>query len=133
MIDNSRHELRHIVLLFWRMARWAVALVASITVLSALYYFGVKKKEHWAWVVPGAIASALAWFLATLAFGFYVTRIANYSMFYGSFGAGIATLVWLYITAFSVLIGAELNGALFRERQAQVSASRESDSASSSL
>jgi membrane protein len=41
-------------------------------------------------------------------------------MFYGSFGAGIATLVWLYITAFSVLIGAELNGALFRDRQAKI-------------
>ena len=67
---------------------------------------------------PGAVTGTLLWFPATLAFGWYVTRIADYSMFYGSFGAGIATLVWLYITAFSVLIGAELNGALFRERQA---------------
>ncbi len=119
MIDNARHELRHFVLLIWRMARWTVALVTSITVLGALYHFGTKNKEHWARVVPGAIASALGWFLATLAFGFYVTRIANYSMFYGSFGAGIATLVWLYITSFSALMGAELNGVLFRERQAQ--------------
>ncbi|MDE3163500.1 MAG: YihY/virulence factor BrkB family protein, partial [Acidobacteriota bacterium] len=54
---------------------------------------------------------------ATLIFGLYVTRIADYSMFYGSFGAGIATLVWLYITLFSALLGAELNGVLFRERQ----------------
>jgi membrane protein len=133
MIANSRHELRHIVLYLWRMARWAVALVTSTTVLSALYKFGIKKKEHWAEVIPGAIASALAWFLTTLAFGFYVTRIANYSMFYGSFGAGIATLVWLYITSFSALLGAELNGVLLRERQAQASLSGESDSAPSSL
>jgi membrane protein len=41
-------------------------------------------------------------------------------MFYGSFGAGIATLIWLYITAVSVLLGAELNGALFRERQLRI-------------
>jgi membrane protein len=40
-------------------------------------------------------------------------------MFYGSFGAGIATLVWLYLTSFSALLGAELNGVLFRERQEQ--------------
>jgi membrane protein len=53
-------------------------------------------------------------------------------MFYGSFGAGIATLVWLYITAFSVLMGAELNGALFRERQANVPAFGEPDSLSAS-
>ena len=63
--------------------------------------------------------------------GWYVTRIADYSMFYGSFGAGIATLVWLYITAFSVLIGAELNGALYGERQTQNSSSCSSDSDSS--
>ena len=57
------------------------------------------------------------WFPATLAFGWYVTAVANYSRFYGSFGAGIATLVWLYITSFSALLGAELNGVLFRSRQ----------------
>jgi membrane protein len=43
-------------------------------------------------------------------------------MFYGSFGAGIATLVWLYITSFSVLVGAELNGVLYGDRQDQISA-----------
>jgi membrane protein len=133
MIDNAVHEFRYIVLVFWRMARWALALVTSITVLSALYHFGTKQKEHWARVVPGAIASALGWFLATLAFGFYVTRIANYSMFYGSFGAGIATLVWLYITSFSALLGAELNGVLFRERQERISAAGQSASDSSGL
>ncbi len=122
MIDNSGHELRFIVLIFWRMARWSVALITSITVLTALYHFGTKRKEHWLWVAPGATASTLIWFPATLAFGWYVTRIADYSMFYGSFGAGIATLVWLYITAFSVLIGAELNGVLYGDRQEQISA-----------
>jgi membrane protein len=128
MISNARHELRHIVLLLWRMARWAVALVTSITVLSAIYHFGTRTKEHWATVLPGAIASAFAWFLTTLAFGFYVTRIANYSMFYGSFGAGIATLVWLYITSFSALLGAELNGVLFRQRQERIEIPSRSDS-----
>lgn len=131
MIDNADHELRHIVLFFWRMARWSVALVTSATVLTALYHFGTKRKEHWAWVVPGAITGTLLWFPSTLAFGWYVTRIANYSRFYGSFGAGIATLVWLYITAFSVLIGAELNGALFQDRQEQIAGLVQSDSTSS--
>jgi membrane protein len=132
MIDNAGHELRHVVLFFWRMVRWAVALLTSISVLGALYHFGTRRKEHWAWVGPGAVAATLVWFPATLAFGWYVTRIADYSMFYGSFGAGIATLVWLYITSFSALLGAELNGVLFRERQKSdsVSASPEPDTAS---
>ena len=105
------------------MARWTIALITSVSVLGALYHFGTKRKEHWAWVGPGAVAATLLWFPATLAFGWYVTRIADYSMFYGSFGTGIATLVWLYLTTFSALLGAELNGVLFRERQKQASVS----------
>jgi membrane protein len=139
MIDNSDHELRFMVLIFWRMVRWMVALSTSVTVLGALYHFGTRRREHWAWVAPGALAATLLWFPATLAFGWYVTRIADYSMFYGPFGAAIATLVWLYITAFSALLGAELNGVLFRDRQesqnleAQISAPAESDSEPASL
>jgi len=127
MISNAGHELQHFVLFVWRMARWAVALVTCACVLGALYHFGTRQKEHWSCVAPGAISATLLWFPATLAFGWYVTRIVHYSMFYGPFGAGIATLVWLYITAFSALLGAELNGVLFRERQEQSSPSPEAD------
>jgi membrane protein len=123
MMLNSTHQLRHLVLFSWRMLRWAIALLTSISVLGALYHFGTRRKEHWLWVAPGAVAATLLWFPATLAFGWYVTRIADYSMFYGSFGAGIATLVWLYITSFSTLLGAELNGVLFREREERSSVS----------
>ncbi len=119
MIDNAGHNLRSIVLFFWRMVRWSIALLTTTSVLSVLYHFGTKRKEHWLWVAPGALAGSLIWFPATLAFGWYVTRIADYSRFYGSFGAGIATLVWLYISSFSVLIGAELNGVLYWHREAR--------------
>lgn len=122
MIENAGHQLRQIVLLSWRMVRWSITLLTSISVMTAVYHFGTKRKEHWLWVAPGAIAGTLLWFPATLAFGWYVTRVADYSMFYGSFGAGIATLVWLYITAFSVLVGAELNGVLYGDRLEQSTA-----------
>jgi membrane protein len=122
MVENAKeHELRYVVLFFWRMVRWSIALLTSVTVLAALYHFGTKRKEHWFRVAPGAVAGTLLWFPSTLAFGWYVTRVADYSMFYGSFGAGIATLVWLYIAAFSVLVGAELNGVLYGDRQEQIS------------
>jgi membrane protein len=126
MIENATHELRHMVILFWRATRWSIAMLAGVAVLSALYHFGTRRKEHWLWVAPGAVTGTVIWFPTTLVFGWYVTRIADYSMFYGSFGAGIATLIWLYITAVSVLLGAELNGALFRERQAHNSTSGKS-------
>jgi membrane protein len=121
IIDNSAHELRRIVIFFWRGVRWTVTFTTILTVLTALYHFGTRRREHWLWVLPGAIAGTLIWFPATLAYGFYVTRVANYTRIYGSFAAGIATLVWLYISSFSVLIGAELNGVLYWERMSQTS------------
>lgn len=116
MVSAANHNLRFLVLLLWRLVRWTIALATSIAVLGALYHFGTKRGEHWLRVMPGAIATTLAWFPTTLAYGWYVTRIGNYSRFYGSFGAGIATLVWLYITCFAALLGAEINGVLFRSR-----------------
>jgi len=66
----------------------------------------------WHTVLPGAVMATAMWFLTTLAFGWYVTRSANYSEFYGSIGAAIALLIWLYIVALSVLCGAEFNAQL---------------------
>jgi len=116
MIDNSDHELRTAVLVLWRSVRWSLAMLTSVVVLGVVYHFGTRRKEHWGWVAPGAAAATLLWFPATLAFGWYVTRVADYSMIYGSLGTGVATLVWLYLTSFSILLGAELNGVLYRER-----------------
>ena len=53
------------------------------------------------------------WFLSTLGFGTYVSRFANYAQVYGSLGAGIALLFWLYLISLSVLVGAEFNAQLF--------------------
>jgi membrane protein len=120
MVDNAGHDLRYVVIFFWRMVRWTVSFVAIVAVLTALYHFGTRRTEHWAWVMPGAVAGTVIWFPATLAYGWYVTSVANYTRIYGSFAAGIATLVWLYITSFSILLGAELNGVLYWERQIQL-------------
>ncbi len=120
MIQNAGHELRHIVIVFWRATRWTVSFAAILAVLTALYHFGTRRTEHWRLVLPGAVAGTIIWFPATLAYGWYVTSVANYTRIYGSFAAGIATLVWLYITSFSVLLGAELNGVLYWERQVQL-------------
>jgi membrane protein len=117
MVFNSGHEFRRVVLFFWRLARWSLAFATTVAVLGTLYHFGTRRGERWQNVLPGAVAAGVLWLPATLAFGWYVTRIADYSIFYGSFGAGIATLVWLYITSFSALLGAELNGVLFRDRR----------------
>jgi len=62
------------------------------------------------------VATAI-WFVTTLVFGWYVTRVANYSQVYGSLGAGIALLFWLYFVFLSVLVGAEFNAQVAENEQ----------------
>jgi membrane protein len=89
--------------------RWSVALTGSIGVTALIYHMGTPMQQSWKRTLPGAFVSTAMWFLATVVFGWYVTRFANYSQVYGSLGAGIALLFWLYIISLCVLCGAEFN------------------------
>lgn len=113
MIDNSDHELRFFVLLGWRIIRWIIATVTSVVVLGVIYHFGTPRKRPWNRIVPGSLLATVTWFLATLVYGWYLTRYADYSVVYGSLGAGVATLIWLYMVSFSILIGAEFNALIY--------------------
>ncbi|WP_158748014.1 YihY/virulence factor BrkB family protein [Acidobacterium sp. S8] len=113
MIENSDHSFRLYVLFFWRMVRWIIAMLTSVAVLSVIYHFGTPKTQDWRRVVPGAILATITWFLITMLYGLYVTRFADYSVVYGSLGAAVATLVWLYMVSISILIGAEFNAQMF--------------------
>lgn len=96
--------------------RWLVALAASVGLIALLYHMGTPIRQPWRRVLPGAVAATAMWFLTTLVFGWYVTRFANYSQVYGSLGAGIALLFWLYLVSLSVLFGAEFNFEFHRHR-----------------
>lgn len=89
--------------------RWTVALAGCIGIIALIYHMGTPRQQSWKRTLPGAFAATAMWLLATLAFGWYVTRFANYSQVYGSLGAGIALLFWLYIISLSILCGAEFN------------------------
>ena len=117
VINNSYHVLGPIVLFIWRIVRWSIGLFTTIFVLTVIYQFGTPRRRAWKYVWPGACGAAIIWFLATLGFGFYLTRFADYSVVYGPLGAVVATLVWLYISTVSVLIGAEFNAHLFPKPQ----------------
>ena len=109
MVANADHTLRPLVLMLWRCARWMIAMAGSICVLMVIYHFGMSLRPPWLRVLPGAIVATLSWFLSTMLYGWYVTRFADYSIVYGPLGAGIATMVWLYIVSLAMLIGAEFN------------------------
>jgi membrane protein len=118
IVLNADHEFQSYVLVMWRVTRWVIGVGTTATVLSVVYHFGTPGRPHWRTVFPGALVSALLWFVTTLVFGWYVTRFADYSVVYGPLGTAVATLVWLYITAFSVFIGAEYNAQAFHARGA---------------
>jgi len=101
-----------------RLTRYVVAFGAVAAVAGCLYYFGPNRRQRWSAVWPGAILATALWLLATSAFGWYVRHMAHYNVMYGSIGAGIALLVWMYLLAVIALIGCEFNVAYERARAA---------------
>ena len=99
------------------LSRWVISLTASVGLIALLYHMGTPERQPWRKTLPGAVMATGMWFLTTLVFGWYVTRFANYSQVYGSLGAGIALLFWLYIVSFSVLCGAEFNAQFYPSSQ----------------
>jgi membrane protein len=96
--------------------RSGIALAAIIAGASLLYYLGPNHPRSIRSVWPGAILATVLWWVATTAFGWYVRNIANYNFLYGSVGAVIALLVWMYLLSVIVLIGCEFNAERDRLR-----------------
>ena len=89
-----------------------LALVAA-AVAATLYRFGPAREDaRWKWITPGSVFAALSWLLLTSVFGFYLTSLTNYDASYGSLGAVVALLTWLYLSAYVFVVGAELNSEI---------------------
>jgi membrane protein len=117
MLYQSLYDVRPYVIVLARIVRWLLALATSVSVLAVIYHMGTPRTQSWRRVLPGSILATALWFPSTLAFGWYVTRHAHYRQVYGSLGAGVALLVWLYIILVSVMIGAEFNAQVFPKLQ----------------
>jgi len=92
-----------------RLARYVVTFAAMILLTMLLYYFGPNRKQRFAALLPGALLATVLWMLATMGFGWYVRHMAHYNLMYGSIGASIALLVWMYLSAAVALLGCEFN------------------------
>jgi membrane protein len=89
-----------------------LVLVAA-AVAATLYRFGPSREDaKWKWITPGSVFTAITWLILTLLFGFYVSNLTNYSATYGSLGAVVALLTWLYLSAYAFVFGAELNSEI---------------------
>jgi membrane protein len=94
--------------------RLGLAFGSFVLVTALLYYLGPNRKQTFANVFPGAVLATVLWLISTLGFSWYVRHISNYNVLYGSVGAGLALLVWMYVWSVITLIGCEFNAA--RER-----------------
>ena len=101
------------VLLLWGAMRWLVATLTSISVIALIYHHGVPRTQPWHSVIPGSMLATVLWFLTTIGFRAYLQRFGNFASIYGSLGAAMALLVWMYLISLVVLVGAEFNALLF--------------------
>jgi membrane protein len=97
----------------WKILQWPAALFFIVASFSLVYYFGPDLKErHWYWVTPGSIVGVVLWLAASAGFRGYMHFFNTYSKTYGSLGAVIVLLLWLYVTGLAFLIGGEINAAI---------------------
>ena len=99
--------------LWW--LRWPALFLALTGAVAILYRYGPSVSVPWRWVLAGAAVFASGWLVATGLLGFYVGHIADYGATYGSLGAVIVLMTWLYVTAALLMIGAEVTACLANE------------------
>ena len=94
-------------------ARWPLLLGAIVLVLAVLNRYGPSRDTaQWRWITPGSLVAAVVWVAASMLFSWYVTNFGNYNETYGSLGAVIGFMTWMWLSTTVVLVGAELNAEI---------------------
>jgi len=101
------------ILLLWGIVRWLIATLTSISVIALIYHNAVPRTQRWHSVIPGSILATVLWFSVTVGFRAYLQHWSDFGSIYGSLGAAMALLVWMYMISLVVLVGAEFNALLF--------------------
>jgi membrane protein len=93
--------------------RWPILLATIVVSLACIYRYGPSRKDaRWRWVTWGSVVGALLWIAASMLFSWYVATFDSYNKTYGSLGAAVGFMVWLWISAVIVLLGGELNAEM---------------------
>ena len=96
--------------------RWPAVAIFVILGLAVLYRYAPDRDEpKWSWVSPGAVIATVVWLVASVGFSIYVSNFGSYNETYGSLGAVIIVMLWLFITALSMILGAEINAEAERQ------------------
>jgi membrane protein len=104
--------LSNIAILLWKAAQWPLALLFVMLAFALMYYWAPDAKQEWAWITPGSLIGVILWIVASVAFRVYLHYFNSYGKTYGSMGAVIVLLLWLYITGMAILVGGEINSEI---------------------
>jgi len=104
--------LGEVFALSWNLVRWPVIVGLLIIAMAMLYYFAPDVEQEWKWITPGSAFAVIGWLLTSLGFAFYVNHFGSYNATYGTIGAVIVLLTWMYLTGLFVLIGGEINAEI---------------------
>jgi len=97
----------------WKIIQWPVVLGSMVLAFALIYFFAPDFREQkWQWLTPGAAIGVALWLLVSLGFRVYLNFFNSYSATYGSLGAVIILMLWLYFTGAAVLIGGEVNSEI---------------------
>jgi len=112
----SQFGLRAEFLSVWEALRWLISFFVLFLVFTCLYWIAPNIKMKCRHALPGAIVATIGWVVVSWGFSFYVSNFAQYTVIYGQIGGVIVLLLWLYLAAFTIIIGGEIN-AYFNEQK----------------
>jgi membrane protein len=102
----------------WNLARWPGAVAIAMLVFALIYYVTPDVQQRsFRWVTPGAAVGVFLWLLASFGLSTYVSKVADVGAVYGTFAGAILLVAWLWLTNVALLLGAELNNEIERERE----------------
>jgi membrane protein len=105
----DRVHLSRLFVIVWPYIHWSIAIVFTILAVEALYFLAPNVRQRLRATLPGAILAVSCWIALSYLLGLYFRHFAHFNKTYGTLGAGIALMTWLYWTGFALLVGAELN------------------------
>jgi membrane protein len=98
------------------LVRWPILAGIVLIALAIVYHYAPDRAQaKWQWISWGAVVATALWLLGSAGFTVYVSKLGNYDKIYGSISAVVILLLWLYLSAYIILLGAELNAEIDRQ------------------
>ncbi|SPO56844.1 YihY/virulence factor BrkB family protein [Pseudomonas putida] len=104
--------MQEVIVTVWTILRWPAIIILMMVAVALIYYVMPDVKQEFRFITPGSVLAVVVWILASLGFAYYVKTFADYNAMYGSIGAIIVLLLYFYISAAVLLLGAEMNAVI---------------------